>query len=250
VDSRSHYGRMIDAAAAESGGSNSTWIVAVLSILGTLAVAILTQWLTARRERERWQREREQDDLRWRRELDREAERHNRERRRDQEHWEQEQRREEQRHDREQRERLARWARENDARLYQERLTAYTRLLAAGQAFVTAVEVGHPLRTDHVQWFQIPGIMNDFDETIRALLAELQTAREKILVIGSMEVNEVSLEIQAVCSALRTRGVTLQQGDPAALEEISRIRDLMESLHKEVRRDIGSDPLGATDRGR
>jgi hypothetical protein len=98
-------------AAASQSGSNLTFIVAILGILGTLAATLVTQWLTGRRETVRWQRERDHEALRW---------------------------------ERERSERQEQWAREDANRWHGERLTAYSKLLVDADSWSRIVRHGVP----------------------------------------------------------------------------------------------------------
>ncbi len=91
-----HTGAVNSGAAAPQSGSNLTLYVAIIGILGTLAAAVIAQWMTGRREKKRWKRESEQEAIRWERE---------REERREQ------------------------WQREDAARLHERRVAAYSELI-------------------------------------------------------------------------------------------------------------------------
>ena len=120
-----HFPAHAPTAAASSSPSisGSALALAIVGIVGTLLGALLTQWLTTRREDRKWKREREQDRVRW-----------ERERRRDDMRWE-----------RERAERREQWDREDAARWQRDQLAAYSDLLAAIENWLGVASRSGPL---------------------------------------------------------------------------------------------------------
>lgn len=113
----------IAAASSSPSIAGSALALAIVGITGTLLGALLTQWLTTRREDRKWKREREQERVRW-----------ERERRRDDMRWE-----------RERAERREQWDREDAARWQRDQLSAYSDLLSAIENWLGVASRSGPL---------------------------------------------------------------------------------------------------------
>ncbi|MCY1145260.1 hypothetical protein OWR29_45285 [Actinoplanes sp. Pm04-4] len=209
-----------------SSGTNAT-LIAVVGIVGTLLGVLITQWLTSRREREKWQLERDRDQERW----DREAER------------------EEKRWERERQERQEQWHREDAARLHQDRLALYSSLLAAGLAVRRQV-VGCWLEMFQSHPPTIGDVNKKIAQSIGPKAIEFADILTQARIIGSpavlqaaetfwKEVSELYAPPKGLLNPPRVTDVK-----EAVLNFGGRQEDLkakLTALELTVRRDIGSD---------
>jgi hypothetical protein len=213
----------MDVAAEAQGGSNLTLLVAVVGILGALAAAVITQWLTTRREEHKWQREREQDDHR----------------------WEQELAREEKRAERDRQERADQWKREDSARLYSARLTAYSAVVAAGMKVDKHIGI---LWNLIVQEAYDSGLPSSETDPIPRFYEQLVELVEPLAVIGSMEVwlraQDLLKEISEVMIVINSHGLNYphQVGMIYGIEKHHmKIEDTVRELKYFARQDLGSE---------
>lgn len=202
-------------AAASQGGSNLTLIVAILGILGTLAAALVTQWLTGRREERRWQRERQHESDRWARERQ---------------------------------ERQEQWQREDLARLHGERLKLYGHLIATATRLRTGCRLILPIafRRPNEDIPDAQVLFAAFNEA----KADYLNAQDAVELIASNAIRTTALEFTTWSVVLdnMARFRTEDEGNPpshihfsSAHEAMATIEAALESLRRKIRKEIGSD---------
>jgi hypothetical protein len=235
------------AAAATQSGSNLTLYVAIIGIIGTLTAALVTQWWSSRRDEKQWERQKKLQDERFDREREREEERWQREREQESERWA-----------RERQERSEQWNREDAARLYQDRLGAYSQLLTHSQEMLdSAHRVVESIPDNDESAAEFYGISANTVAEYQENLDRYLSARVSIRLIGSRVVNEMAAKVglHALRIRVHTRAAEAREGnDRIPAERYKHIADdsigqalalggAIRELEFAIRKDIGSDPL-------
>jgi hypothetical protein len=240
-DGLDHYEGMPVAAAAGQGGSNLTLLVAILGIAGTLTAAFVTQLLTSRRDDKQWKRQKQLQD-----------ERFDREREREEARWQREREQEETRWERERRERREQWEREDAARLHQDRMTVYSKLILSVETvhrsfrWVAAKLLAQQSRTAAPTAPNAERLMEELQVAAEANY-EVRQAREAMVLIGSRAVRHAAGSYATTADTViefLTGQLRLPAGerDPGQITaHTTKAARSYEDLSRCVRQEIGSE---------
>lgn len=180
-----------------SGATAPLWVtimLGVLTVVGTVGGAWGGQWIAARRDDQRWEREAKREDLRWQRESERQS-----------------------------------VQRDHEARLHwrDERLKTYSLALAAIDTWLTAVNglMGAVAKADVLYWK---------GPELDAMDAAQHDLRERMLsteLIGSPRVRQQVILTLRLCKELRHKAEMLrltgrhdEEANSAAIEQIREFR--------------------------
>lgn len=192
--------------------SNPALVVAIVGIVGTLLAAVITQWLTGRRENRNWSRDQKQEALRWERERE---------------------------------ERKEQWEREDAARWHENRMKTYSSFLSRMRDFLYHASLATPGSSPDDNFslnLEDAAGMTGACDSIRAELASIELLAPMEIQVHSWAFYAQSMKLAVTlheeAASQRSRREAVTRVMPL-LTDIERHYDMARSA---IRRDLG---LGA-----